>query len=61
VADVSILPTDTAAPGDGGSGADESWLDPVVGRVTTPFVTTPGLVTAECVRRDGSPWTVTSR
>jgi len=30
-----------------------SWVDPEFGEITTPFVTTPGLVTVECVSRDG--------
>ena len=28
-------------------------MDPAFGQVTTPFVQTPGLVTGECVQRDG--------
>lgn len=29
------------------------WVDPASGRVDTPFVTLPGLVTVECASRDG--------
>jgi hypothetical protein len=36
-----------------GSAAD-AWVDPSVGKVSTPFVSPPGLVTAECVSKDGS-------
>ncbi len=35
------------------SGSAEPWVDPSKGAVQTPFVTTPGLVTGECVSRDG--------
>lgn len=37
----------------GADDAGRSWIDPQFGEIDTPFVTTPGLVTVECVRRDG--------
>lgn len=41
-----------ASLGQGGGDAID-WVSPEVATVTTPFVTTPGLVSAECVERDG--------
>jgi len=39
------------------SGADagpaDTWVDPAAGEINTPFVTTPGLVTARCVSQGG--------
>ena len=37
----------------GTDGGNAAWVAPAVGEVTAPFVTTPGLVVAECVERDG--------
>ncbi len=38
-----------------GAGDDtpQPWVDPSTGTIDTPFVTTPGLVSAECASRDG--------
>jgi hypothetical protein len=40
----------TLADGD----SARAWLDPAAGTVTTPFVTTPGLVTGTCASGDGA-------
>lgn len=54
-----LRPYFTAEPGAsilssiGAGGGGASWVDPAVGEITTPFVTTPGLVRGECVERDG--------
>jgi hypothetical protein len=39
-----------------GTGAAHDWVDPAFGRVTTTFVTTPGLVTGGCVSADGASY-----
>ena len=46
--DASIL-TSLGGGGEGGI----TWVSPEVGEVTTPFVSTPGLVSAQCVERVG--------
>ena len=35
------------------TGSGTAWVDPAPEPITTPFVTTPGLVSVECVQRDG--------
>ncbi len=35
------------------AGPTATWVDPAVGEIATPFVTTPGLVTARCVSQGG--------
>ena len=37
-------------------GAATTWVDPAHGTIDTPYVTTPGLVRVECVRRDGADY-----
>jgi len=37
----------------GGQATNSPWVDPAKGTVSTPMVTTPGLVEVECVERDG--------
>ncbi|CAN5571251.1 DUF3089 domain-containing protein [soil metagenome] len=36
-----------------GTGGGTTWVDPSVGEVRTPFVSTPGLVSVECANHDG--------
>ena len=48
----SILSGDASDASEAGSDSTR-WVDPAIGQVTTPFVQTPGLVTGECVQRDG--------
>lgn len=36
-----------------GGGMAPAWVSPEFGEVTTPFVSTPGLVSGECVEREG--------
>ena len=48
----SILSGDASDASAAGSDSTR-WVDPAFGEVTTPFVQTPGLVTGECVQRDG--------
>lgn len=45
----SILTSLGAGAGDGAT----AWVSPELGQVSTPFVATPGLVSGECVERDG--------
>jgi hypothetical protein len=48
----SILSGDASDASEAGSDSSR-WVDAAFGEVTTPFVQTPGLVTGECVQRDG--------
>jgi len=48
----SILSGDASGASSAGSDATR-WVNPPTEPVTTPFVSTPGLVTGECVQRDG--------
>jgi hypothetical protein len=43
----------TGAAPVGQSAAAPPLVDPTVGRITTPFASTPGLVTGECVEKGG--------
>ena len=40
----------------GTQGDAQPWVDPSMGEISTPFVTTPGLVTVRCVERDGASY-----
>ncbi|MGI8756401.1 MAG: DUF3089 domain-containing protein [Acidimicrobiales bacterium] len=52
----SYFPTNTGASiltGEGGSSTSSGWVDPSAGKITTPFVTVPGLVTEQCASSNG--------
>ncbi|MHB1137495.1 MAG: DUF3089 domain-containing protein, partial [Microthrixaceae bacterium] len=56
----SYFPSAPGASILGALGADGGpvtvWVDPNHGTIDTPYVTTPGLVRVECVRRDGADY-----
>lgn len=52
----SYFPTNTGASiltGEGGSDTASGWLAGSAGKITTPFVTVPGLVTEQCASSNG--------